>query len=73
MVEHELRWRQMSSQAVGRAGEEFACAYVESPHAVLGRNLRLEETIDILAMDADVLVVISENTAFRGFGLPEGR
>jgi putative endonuclease len=64
----------MSSQAVGRAGEEFACAYVESlGYAVLGRNLRLgRNEIDILAMDGDVLVVIEVKTRLsEGFGLPE--
>jgi putative endonuclease len=64
----------MSSQAVGRAGEEFARAYVESlGYAVLGCNLRFgRREIDILAMDGDVLVVIEVKTRLsEEFGMPQ--
>lgn len=64
----------MSSQAVGRAGEEFARAYLESlGYAVLGCNLRFgRKEIDILAMDGDVLVVVEVKTRLsQAFGMPE--
>lgn len=64
----------MSLQAVGRAGEEFACSYVKGlGYAVLGCNLRFgRREVDILAMDGDVLVVIEVKTRLsQEFGMPE--
>ena len=60
-------------QAVGRDGEQFAAAYLESlGMAVLARNWRCSQgEIDVIAIDGECLVVCEVKTRRSlGAGLP---
>nr|WP_122013495.1 YraN family protein [Maliibacterium massiliense] len=64
----------MDNQALGRLGEEQACAYlVARGYAIVARNVRTRQgEVDIVARQGDVLAFVEVKTrASTRFGMPQ--